>query len=217
MKGYEMLIEMADTSNHHSSLPVSSTLSSFMSLHTRILPAPSSDANERISLQEKDFTTQAALSLTKATQTNNLVNSRSYYDMMFRTSTSGAVKTIEFNFLPSTYVGTALLVEATGIGLGKALASGSAATGQTITYTVDNAVNIPAFTKIRIQLANINNPSTPSDYSLTVTITTKNSAGDIIDGPTSTQAYSMKPIGSVQHGGDVVLIGPVVLENILKD
>ncbi|MPZ08121.1 MAG: hypothetical protein GEU26_17185 [Nitrososphaeraceae archaeon] len=131
------------------------------------------------------------MSLTRATQTNNIVSARSYYDIMFRTSTSGVIKTVEMDFPPGTYVGAALLVEAIGIGPGKISHSGTTATGQTITYTVDNAVNIPAFTKIRIQLANINNPPEPSN-SLTVSITTKNSAGNIIDGPTPTMTYSMK-------------------------
>jgi hypothetical protein len=141
--------------------------------------------------QDDIFTTQAALSLTRATQTSNIINSKAYYDISFRTSTAGTVKTLEFKFPPGTYVGTALLVEAVGIGPGKIAASGSTATGQTITYTVDSAVNIPVFTNIRIQLANINNPPTPSD-SLTISITTKNSAGSIIDGPTNSMPYSMK-------------------------
>jgi hypothetical protein len=173
---------------YHTSRPISSTAST----HTTVsAPSPSS--------QDGDFTAQAALSLTRATQTNNIVSTRSYYDIMFRTSTSGVIKTVEMDFPPGTYVGIALLVEAVGIGPGKIAASGTTATGQKITYTVDNAVNIPIFTTIRIQIANINNPSTPSD-SLTVSITTKNSAGNIIDGPTPTAPYTIKQIST--NGGD---------------
>jgi hypothetical protein len=65
-------------------------------------------------------------------------------------------------FPPGTYAGTALLVEAVGIGPGTIITSSTTATGQTITYTITNAVNVPANTKIRIQLANVNNPPDPS-------------------------------------------------------
>jgi hypothetical protein len=144
-----------------------------------------------------DFTAQAALSLTRATQTSNIMDSKTYYDISFRTTTSGTIKTVEMNFPPGTYVGAAVLVEATGIGSGTISASGSTGTGMKITYTVTNAVNVPALTKIRIQIAIVNNPATPST-SLTVRITTRNSSNTIIDGPTPTSAYNMDQIGTGQ-------------------
>ena len=66
--------------------------------------------------------------------------------------------------------------------------------GQTISYTVTNAVNVPAGTKIRLEFANINNPLNPSAF-LTVTVTTRNAANAIIDGPTQSAGYNMKQIG----------------------
>ena len=177
---------------YHASRPLFSTAST----HT-MMNAPSMIDQD---VKEDDFTAQSALSLTRATQTNNIVSTMSYYDIMFRASTSGVIKTVEMDFPPGTYVGVALLVEAVGIGPGKISASGATATGQKVTYTVDNAVNVPALTNIRIQLANINNPPAPSS-SLTVSITTKNSAGNIIDGPTPTAAYTIKQIGT-NGGGD---------------
>jgi subtilisin len=132
-----------------------------------------------------------SLKYLSATQTSNLVSIKSYYDIMLRTSTSGTVKTIDIDFPPGTYVGAALLVEAVGIGPGKIAASGSTATGPTITYTVDNAVNIPAGTNLRIQISNIGNPQDPAS-SYVVIVTTRDAASTTIDGPTQSREYLIK-------------------------
>jgi hypothetical protein len=97
------------------------------------------------------------------------------------------------DFPAGTSVGSALVVEAVGIGPGTL----SASTGEVLTYTVTNAVNVPALTNIRIQISNINNPPTPSG-SFTVSITTRNAANAIIDGPTATSAYNMVQVGNAQ-------------------
>jgi hypothetical protein len=91
-----------------------------------------------------------------ASQTNNFVSSEAYYDISFRTATAGIIKPIEMDFLAGTSVGSALLVEAVGIGPGTLLAS----PGEILEYTVTNEVNVPANTRIRIQISNINNPPT---------------------------------------------------------
>jgi hypothetical protein len=198
-----------DTSNNHANLPVSSTVSSFVSSATRILPTSSSSSTPTIAPStlsqdgEGDFTAQAALSLTRATQTNNIVNSKSYYDISFRTATAGIIKHIQMAFPPETFVGSTVLIEAVGIGPGTIAASGSPSTGQTLTYTVTNEVNVPALTRIRIQIANANNPQDPSN-SLTVTITTRDSANNIIDGPTATNAYNIKQIGTADIADNAV-------------
>jgi hypothetical protein len=156
------------------------------------MPISSSSPTSTAS-QDGDFTTQAALSLTRAAQTNNFVASKAYYDITFRTATAGAIKTITMDFPAGTYVGSALIVEATGIGPGTV----SASAGEVLTYTVTNAVNVPANTIIRIQMSNINNPSTPG-ASFTVSITTRNAANGVIDGPTPTQAYNLVQVGNAQ-------------------
>ncbi|MPZ07846.1 MAG: hypothetical protein GEU26_15770 [Nitrososphaeraceae archaeon] len=56
-------------------------------------------------------------------------------------------------------------------------------------------MNVPAGTKIRLEFANINNPLNPS-ANYKVTVTTRNAANAIIDGPTQSTAYTMKQIGS---------------------
>jgi hypothetical protein len=83
--------------------------------------------------QGGDFNTAAALSLTRASQTSNIVNSKAYYDISFRTATAGTIKTVEIDFPPGTYVGAATLIETVGLGAGTIAASGTTGTGMKIT------------------------------------------------------------------------------------
>jgi hypothetical protein len=174
-----------------------------------ISTTPSAPSTISQSGKDGEFTTQAALGLTRATQTDNLANSKTYYDISFRTATAGIIKTIQMAFPPGTYVGAAVLVEATGIGPGTIAASGNTVAGMTLTYTVTNEVNVPALTRMRIQVANVNNPPDPSN-SLTVTITTRDSFNTIIDGPTATNAYNIKQIGfdTVRRNGPAQSVNP---------
>jgi hypothetical protein len=174
-----------DTSGQHSAFSLEDTPSSS--------PLTSSSPPTNVSPMDSDFTTQAALSLTRASQTNNFVASKAYYDISFRTASAGVIKSVEMDFPTGTSVGSALVVEATGIGPGTLAASA----GEVLTYTVTNAVNVPANTIIRIQISNINNPPTPS-ASLTVSITTRDAANLPIDGPTPTLAYNMVQVGNAQ-------------------
>lgn len=114
-----------------------------------------------------DFTTQAALSSLTARLTNNIVNTNSFYDVVFLTATAGVIKFIQVTFPAGTTIGgSAFFSEAEEICPGTASKS-----GQTITYTVTNAANVPAGTKIRLEFANINNPLNPSaNYKVTVTL-----------------------------------------------
>jgi hypothetical protein len=174
-----------DSSGYHStpSIPAATGSTS----PTPMVPAAANQGNDG------DFSTQAALSLTRAAQTNNFVASKAYYDISFRTASAGAIKTITMDFPTGTSVGSALIVEAVGIGAGTL----SASAGEVLTYTVTNAVNVPALTNIRIQISNINNPPTPSG-TFTVSLTTRNAANAVIDGPTPTSAYNMVQVGNSQ-------------------
>jgi hypothetical protein len=75
---------------------------------------------------------------------------------------------------------------------------------------------VPALTKIRIQLANINNPQTPG-ASYAVTITTKDGIGTIIDGPTATTAYNMKQIETSDIADNAVTTAKVGDDAITTD
>jgi hypothetical protein len=144
-----------------------------------------------LSLDSSDFSTQAAISSLSSRPTNNLVNTISFYDVVFLTSSSGAIKTIQVTFPAGTVIPTgAFFNEADGIGPGTASKS-----GQTVTYTVTNPVNVAAGTKIRLEFANINNPLNPS-ANYQVTVTTRDASNTIIDGPTQSTAYTIKQIGN---------------------
>jgi hypothetical protein len=204
---------VVDTSGYHASIPFSSSRSPSpiqTAAPASITSSPSANQDDD---DDKEFTAQAALTLTRASQTNNIVNSKAYYDISFRTTTAGVIKTVEMDFPVGTYVGAATLVEAVGIGPGTIAASGSTGTGMKITYTVTNAVNVPALTKIRIQIANVNNPATPST-SLTVSITTRDSSNAIIDGPSTTKVYNIKQIGA-DDIADSAVTTPKIAEEVV--
>jgi hypothetical protein len=195
-----------DSSGYHSTPLTTETASPSSSSATPTVMAPST------SNQERDFTTQAALTFTRATQTNNIVNSKSYYDIMFRTTTAGIIKAVEMDFPDGTYVGIAVLVETTGIGPGTIARDN---VEDKITYTVTNPVNVPANTRMRIQLSDITNPSTPSS-TLTVSITTRDPANAIIDGPTTTGAYKIKQVGTADIADNSVTT-PKIADDAVTD
>lgn len=121
--------------------------------------------------------------------TNDLVNSRAWYQVIFTTGTTAPIKQVEVDFPPGTNIANSKLVDTAGLGPGTFTIS-----GQTITYTVAPEVLVPANTELRLQYDNILNPSIP-DANLTVRITTKDTAGSVIDSGTSL-AYKIRQIGT---------------------
>lgn len=121
--------------------------------------------------------------------TNDLVNSRAWYQVIFMTGTTAPIKQVEVVFPPGTNIANAKLVDTAGLGPGTYTIS-----GQAISYTVTPEVLIPANTELRLQYDNILNPSIP-DANLTVGITTKDAAGSVVDSGTSL-AYKIRQIGT---------------------
>jgi hypothetical protein len=160
-----------------------------------------------ISQDGSDFTTQAALSSLTARPTNNIVNTNSFYDVVFLTATAGAIKTIQVTFPAGTTIPSgAFFNEAEKCVPGSdctEMTGTASKSGQTIIYTITNAVNIPAGTKIRLEFANINNPLVPS-ASYQVTVTTRNAVNAVIDGPSATTAYTIKQIGTAELADDTI-------------
>ncbi len=102
-------------SSYHSTPLIPETISSSSSSATPTTSAPST-SNQHTS----DFTTQETLSSLTARPTNNIVNTNSFYDVVFVTSTTGAIKRIEVTFPAGTTVpSSANFNEAEGIGPGK--------------------------------------------------------------------------------------------------
>jgi hypothetical protein len=179
-----------DSSGYHANIPVSDMPSTSPS-PTPTTSAPSSIVSTDTAGNNKDVTTQAAIGSLTARPTNNIVNTNSFYDVVFVTSTAGVIKKIQVTFPLGTTVPTsASFNEAEGIGPGTV-----SKTGQTLTYTVTNAVNVPAGTKIRLEFSNIVNPQDPSS-SYQVIVRTRNVANVVMDGPTLSVAYNIKQIGT---------------------
>jgi hypothetical protein len=142
--------------------------------------------------KEGEFATLAAISSITAKQSNNIVNTRTYYDVTFTTASGGSIKDIIIDFPSGTGIGVSgLLVERQGIGVGTAAKTGPLQ----ITYTVTDPIFIPAGTMIRLELSSIDNPPN-AGASYKVTVTTKRPAGTTIDGPTPSATYKIKQIGT---------------------
>jgi hypothetical protein len=136
-----------------------------------------------------NFIASASPTANQLYPTNDLVNSRAWYQVIFTTGTTAPIKQVELDFPPGTDIANAKLVDTAGLGPGIYTIS-----GQTITYTVAPEVLVPANTELRLQYDNILNPSIP-DANLTVRITTKDTAGSVIDSGTSL-AYKIRQIGT---------------------
>jgi hypothetical protein len=108
----------------------------------------------------------------------------------FITSTTGPIDKIRMDFPAGTGIGAAGIIERVGIGRGTLLKSGSS-----ITYDVTSPVSIPAGTFIRFEMFGIKNPINPST-TFTADISTRDSGGGLIDGPSPTNVYTIKKIGS---------------------
>ncbi len=107
-----------DSSGYHANIPVSDIPSSSPS-PTPTTAAPSSIAPTDSANNNKDFTTQATLGSVSARPTNNIVNTNSFYDVVFLTASAGAIKKIEVTFPAGTTIpNSAFFNEAEGIGHG---------------------------------------------------------------------------------------------------
>ena len=121
-----------------------------------------------------------ALTQVQAQPSSNLVMGETYYTIIFKTATTGAVKKVEMLFPAGFNLTGAKFIEKEGIGAG-----GISVLGQTLIYTVNATPppNISAGKKIKIMTGGIlnNTVTTPQ----VVTVSTKNEFGTVIDGPTS--------------------------------
>ena len=136
----------------------------------------------------------APLTSVKISPTNNIVNTRTTYDIFFVTATTGTIKFIQMTFPSGSSVDTATLIERSGIGTG----SISTPSANQVIYSVTNPVSVPAGTTIRLQIAKIANSNTEDDTSR-LSITTQDANNAVIDGPTNSFSFPIKAI----NGNDV--------------
>jgi hypothetical protein len=163
---------VTDTSSSHATMPMSE------------------DSSPSMSASVASPSIQAPLQIPRTLQSTDLVNSLAFYEVTFITSTTGPIDKIRMDFPAGTGIGAAGIIERVGIGGGTLLKSGSS-----ITYDVTSPVSIPAGTFIRLEMFGIKNPINPSTV-FTADITTRDSGGNLIDGPSQTNVYTIKKIGS---------------------
>ena len=130
----------------------------------------------------------APLTSMSVSPTSNIINEMATYNFLFKTATTGTIKTIEINFPSSFNLANIRLIERDGIGSGTLSFSGS-----TIRYTVGGSESIPVGTNIRLEIARI---IATVEGSFSVSIKTLNSQGGTIDGPTTSGPFVIKSITS---------------------
>jgi hypothetical protein len=121
----------------------------------------------------------------------NIAGAMTTYDFFFRTATTGTIKTIEINFPPLSVDprNATVMIEKIGIGSGKLAGFFDMASVSKLTYTVTNPVSVAAGTNIRLEVARIIAVA-PGDWF--ARIATKNTSGNIIDGPTQSPPFLIK-------------------------
>lgn len=154
-------------------------------------PGREAEEQEPVNAPKLTVTPLAALTNVLAMPSNNAVLEESYYVISFTTATTGTIKTVEITYPSGFNVANAKLIEVTpppGIGVGTLSVS-----AQTLIYTVTSEVSVAPGTKIMLMIGKIINSNTLSNQ---VTVTTKNPAGSIIDGPTPSATFSLKRVNS---------------------
>ena len=133
---------------------------------------------------------------------SNIVNERATYAIFLKLATTATIETIQINFPPSFDLAVATrLIENSGIGSGSLSVSGS-----TLEYIVSNPVSVSAGTNIKLEIGRVV-ANTPGSF--TVSVSTLNSGGGTIDGPTSSSSFTIKSITSSDiadntiHGKDI--------------
>jgi hypothetical protein len=130
----------------------------------------------------------APLSNVSAMSTNNILNTKSYYDIVFTTTTTKAIKTIDVVFPSGFILSNAMPIENKGIGFGTVSASGG-----TLRYIVNSPITVSGGTNIRLEFANVGNPATPLGC-CNVVVQTRDTTGGVIDGPTTSAVFTLKQI-----------------------
>ena len=133
-----------------------------------------------------EISAAAALANVRALPTNNLVQAESFYTVASTPVTSGMIQTVEIAYPVGFTLTTVRLIEASGIGPGTLLVS-----GQTLVYTVVTPAVVPAGQPIMIMVGGVVNGIGLSNK---VTVTTKDPANVVIDGPTLSAAFTLTKV-----------------------
>ena len=121
--------------------------------------------------------------------TNDIVNTRTTYDIFFNTATTGLIKTIRITF-PSGFEVSSSTVLLVRSGIGQGLLSASSSS--TLIYTVSNPVIVAAGTTIKLEIGRIINSNTAGIFR--VGISTADTVPTVIDGPTLSWSFKIREI-----------------------
>jgi hypothetical protein len=143
-----------------------------------------------------NFTFAAPLTELIANPASTLGFKGTQYALSFVTPTAGTIKSIEIQlpagstisvgeFSDIVVVNPTTGVPITGTNLGATTFTGDSGATPTMIYTFDTAISTPANADWFILAIKIRNPNVTSDIAATAIVTTKDSGGVIIDGPSS--------------------------------
>jgi hypothetical protein len=126
------------------------------------------------------------------------------YALSFTTPTAGTIKSIEVLYPAGTTISVGDFadidvvdpttgVAITGTNLGTTTFTGDSGATPTMIYTFDTAITTPANADWFVLIIKVRNPDVSSNISASVSVTTKDSVGVIIDGP-STGAFAIQQL-----------------------
>lgn len=141
----------------------------------------------------KPATAAGTLTTVSFVPSNNLATMMSTYDISFRTGTTGTIKTIEILFPDGQFdvASATRYLERSGIGSGSISVTNNTPTDSIITYTVKNSESVPAGNFISLEIPRII-ANVAGNFQ--ATITTKNTDGGIIDGPTLSSKFLISDV-----------------------
>lgn len=145
----------------------------------------------------KPATAAGTLTSVSFVPSSNLATMMSTYDISFRTGTTGTIKTIEILFPDGQFdvASATRYLERSGIGPGSISVTNNPATdsiiNSIITYTVKNPESVPAGNFISLEIPRII-ANVAGNFQ--ATITTKNTDGGIIDGPTLSSKFLISDV-----------------------
>ena len=141
----------------------------------------------------KPATAAGTLTSVSFVPSSNLATMMSTYDISFRTGITGTIKTIEMLFPDGQFdvASATRYLERSGIGSGSISVTNNPSTDSIITYTVKNPESVPAGTFIILEIPRII-ANVAGNFQ--ATITTKNTDGGIIDGPTLSSKFLISDV-----------------------
>src|SRR5437867_1807406 len=146
-----------------------------------------------------------ALTNVFALPSNNVFKGTGYYNVGFTTATTGTIKTIEITFPDGFNVAGAKLLLTQGTGAGSLSVS-----GQTVKYTIATPASVPASKSMMIMIGNIVNPAITSNQ---VSITTRDAAAVIIDGPTNSATFTLTRVTNSMVQSGIALTGSASIDS----